>query len=61
MFMPGDKVWYKESGSGPRQGPYLVVPGPTATTYRLANVNDVTVLVYSGKVITENELERAVI
>lgn len=60
-FVPGDRVWYKESGSGPRQGPFIVVQGPATGQYYLAAINDVTVFVLGGKVVKESELEEAVV
>ena len=58
-FLPGDRVWYRESGSGAKQGKFIVVKGPSAGKYYLAAIDNVKVLVLGGKVVGENELEGA--
>ena len=58
-FLPGDRVWYRESGSGTKQGKFIVVKGPSAGKYYLAAIDNVKVLVLGGKVVGENELEGA--
>ena len=58
-FLPGDRVWYRESGSGTKQGKFIVVKGPSAGKYYLAAIDNVKVLVLGGKVVSENELEGA--
>ena len=58
-FAPGDRVWYRLSGAGPRQGPYIVVQGSSAGKYYLAAVNDIRVLVLNGREVDESELEEA--
>ena len=52
-------MWYRESGSGPKQGKFIVVKGPSAGKYYLAAIDNVKVLVLEGKVVSENELEDA--
>jgi len=58
---PGDRIWYRASGTGSRQGPYIVVQGPFAKKYYLAAVDDIRVLVLDGREVNENELEEAVV
>jgi hypothetical protein len=60
-FAPGDRVWYRPSGTGPRQGPYIVVQGPSARKYYLAAVDDIRVLVLDGREVNESELEEAIV
>ncbi len=60
-FAPGDRVWYRLSGAGPRQGPYIVVQGSSARKYYLAAVNDIRVLVLNGREVNESELEEAIV
>ena len=58
-FAPGDRAWYKASGTGPRQGPYIVVQGPSTGRYYLATINDIRVLALDGREVSESELEEA--
>ena len=58
-FAPGDRVWYKRSGSDTRQGPYIVVQGPSAKKHYLAAIDDIRVFVLDGRVVDESELEEA--
>lgn len=58
-FAPGDRVWYKASGTGPRQGPYIVVQGSSARKYHLAAVDNIRVLILEGREVNESELEEA--
>lgn len=58
-FLPGDRVWYEKSGSGPKQGKFIVVKGPSVGKYYLAAIDNIKVLVLGGKVVSENELEEA--
>ncbi|KAK0507347.1 hypothetical protein JMJ35_010385 [Cladonia borealis] len=60
-FAPGDRVWYRVSGTGPRQGPYIVVQGSSAGQYYLATINDIRILVFDGREVNEGELEEAMI
>lgn len=60
-FAPGDRVWYRASATGPRQGPYIVVQGPSAKKYYLAAVDDIRVLVLDGREVNESELEDAAV
>jgi hypothetical protein len=60
-FAPGDRVWYKAPGTGTRQGPYIVVQGPSARKYYLAAVDNIRVLVLDGREVNESELEEAIV
>lgn len=50
-----------QSGTGPRQGPYIVVQGSSARQYYLATVNDIRRLVLDGRQVNESELEEATV
>jgi hypothetical protein len=58
-FAPGDRIWYRASGTGPRQGPYIVIQGSSTRKYQLVAANDIRVLVLDGKEVNESELEEA--
>ena len=58
-FAPGDRVWYRASGTSPRQGPYIVIQGSATGKYQLVAANDIRVLVLDGKEMNESELEEA--
>ena len=60
-FAPGDRVWYRTSGTGSRQGPYIVVQGSSARKYYLAAVDDIRVLALDGREVNESELEEAIV
>ena len=56
-FVPSDRVWYKESGSGPKQGPFIVAQVPATGKYYLAAIDNIKVYVLGGKAVQESELE----
>ncbi|CAF9942050.1 hypothetical protein IMSHALPRED_003173 [Imshaugia aleurites] len=56
-FRPGDQVYYRASGTGPREGPYKIASVPTLKKYTLCHT-DSSQTAKDGIEVEENELEQ---